>query len=57
MGWNEEYIMEIVKRWKVKFQNRDISAEEFRQRMKQTLIAYDWPEKEAVRMVELATKS
>lgn len=56
MSWTTDHRNAVIKRWREKFKDSKMSAEEFKEMMYNRMIEYGWTEKEAKIMSERAVK-
>lgn len=56
IGWSEEHRNNVADRWKKKFQESGMNADDFSEYMKQTMLKYGWSESDANKMIKRALK-
>jgi hypothetical protein len=57
MGWNEDHRNAVADRWGQKYRDSGMTAAEFSQQMKKTMLEYGWTETETDKMIARATKT
>lgn len=56
MGWEDDHINAVIGRWAKKYHESNMTAADFSEYMKQTMIHYGWPVSIASKMAAAAVK-
>ena len=56
MGWYEDHRNTVTERWRKKYRESGLNADEFTQHMKKTMLENGWSEDDANKMVAQAVR-